>query len=626
MTAAKVGPLTQAELQRIWESAVDAGFSQPLEQAGEGNGFEVYTQAWAMGARVSQAIDETTQSMFVLPWSGQSAPPASGGVAATVILSLARTKLLDKALVLAEGTFVEEQIVDWGDGGGVTVLTGRRYLLTENAVFPPGQQGPILVSAEAERIGTGYNNPFPGTIVAIDQPGTRYTNVDGTVRGSNYPGGVVGPTVLARAFLDALDESDAFIPQHQGQYVQFTVGANAGKAFRALAWFPPNLSVSPPTGGTLEVALDQSVESFAGHFARTFVVGETLSLMNGASHSGYGVLLGMGAPGTSLVLTFWKTSGAAVTTVVGNTSGATATIDVELDNLDVALESFAAGWKVLDWVADWGLTCTNPASPAGGKHAMLDALGREKDIDRSPGEPDDAYRIRIAQLADVVSPNAIRRALNRAIPGVPWCFREAGLASYPGFFYQLFAGPGGGGDFYDYDWLQMTASATTGTFQNGERVTQTVGGIVASGVATIVTAAAPVVPGPPGASLMVGVAKVSGTFVVGTPIVGARSGATFTPSALFGGLLNANRFRVYFDYLDMRAYFYIGVPPLAAGEFGFSFDNYPTGAFDAAPYDDFFDGSPYLSARTYQAVYAAMEKVRAGGVSWRMLIETGPCP
>lgn len=217
MTTPKVGPLTQAELQTIWESATDRGFSEPLEQAGEGNGFEVYTQAWAQGARVSQAIDETTQSMYVLPWSGQSGPPASGGALATVSLTITRSKNVSLPLVLIAGTFVDEQIVDWGYPEGVPVLTGRRYQLTENAVFAPGQLGPITVGAEAERIGTGYNNPQPGTLVVLDQPGTGFNNVDATVRGVNYPGGVVTTSALARVFLDAIDEVDAFIPQHVGQ-------------------------------------------------------------------------------------------------------------------------------------------------------------------------------------------------------------------------------------------------------------------------------------------------------------------------------------------------------------------------------------------------------------------------
>lgn len=632
MTAPKTGPLTPAELQSIWESAVDKGFSDPLKKAGEGNGFEVYTQAWAQAERVSQAIDETTQSMFVLPWSGQSGPPASGGAFATVTLSLSRIKLLTKTLVLIAGTFVDEQITDWGEDGGVQVLTGRRYQLLEDAVFVPGNPGPILVQAEAERIGTGYNNPQPATLTLIEQPGTKFTNDEGTVRGVLYPvpsTTLLTPSLLSRVFLDAIDEADAFVPQHVGQYVAFVTGANAGNIYRAITWLPPNLSTAPQTGGSLELSLDASIVSFEGDFSTvaTFAVGETVQFFNGIAGTGYGVVLAVAMQGTSQVVAFRKLSGAAVTSIVGLSSGATATIDVILEDPNATAESLDAEWKILDWGLDWGLTCTNAASPSGGKHAMLDALGREKNIDRSPGEPDDAYRQRIAQLADVVSPNAIRRALNRVVPGLPWCFREAGQSNAPGFYYQLFSGPNGGGDFYDYDAI-VVSGAQTGTFLEGEPVVQTNGtGILAMGNALVTSAAATTVPGPPGAPTLYGVAHIRGTFIAGTtPLVGQRSGATIVPTTITGGLLNANRWRVYFSYLTMRAYFYVGVPQLTDGEFGFSFDNYPTGAFDAAPYEDFFDGYPYLSARTYQAVYAAMEKVRAGGVDWELYIERGPCP
>jgi hypothetical protein len=622
----KSGPLTQAELQSVWESAVDAQFSQPLEQAGEGGGFEVYTQAWAVMARVSQAIDASTQAMFVLPWSGQSGPPASGGAFATVTLVLSRTGLLDLPLVLIAGTLVEEQVVDWGYPTGVPVLTGRRYALTQTAVFLPGQQGPISVTAQAERIGTGYNNPMPGTLVVVDQPGTEFTNAEATVRGLNYPGGVVGPAAVQQALIDSIDEADAFVPQHVGQYLSFSAGANAGKVARAVAWSPP---VPPTTGGTLQLALEQSVASFAGHFTGTFQVGESLTLKSGASVTGYGVLEGVELVGGSCLLVFVKRSGSAVTTVVGNVSGASATIDVELVNLDLTPEvgnspGAGATWSVLDWVDDWGLTCTNPASPQGGLHAMLDALGREKNVDRSGGEPDSTYRQRVAQLADVVSPNAIRRTLNRTIPGIPWCFREAGQATYPGFFFADDV-TGKTGDFFDYDRVAVTG-VVTGAFLDGEPVRQIAGGIVATGHACVLAAAAPVVPGPPGASTLTGVAGVSGTFATGSPIVGLRSGASTTVTAVAGGLSNANRFRVMFSFLTMRAWFYVGVPPISAGEFGFAYDTHPFGAYDAAPYPDFYDGFPYLSALTYRAVYNAVEKVRAGGVGWTLYEETGPCP
>lgn len=632
MTAPKVGPLTQAELRTIWVGSVDKGFAQPLIQAGEGGGFEAYTQAWAQMERVSEAIDETTQSMFVLPWSGQSGDPASGGQLARVTLTLTRAKLLEHALVIAAGTFVDELIVDWGNGGGVPVKTGRRYQLSAPVVFVPGSKGPVTVAAQSERIGRGYNNPQPGTLTVVEQPGTGFTNIDGTVRGQLYPvpaTTALSPSLLSRAFLDCIDVADAFIPQHAGQYVQFVTGANAGKALRALNWFPPNLSVAPQTGGTLELALDQSILSFAGVFTTspTFAIGETLELFSGVDIVGYGIVLAVAMQGTSQVVTFRKVNGAAVDSIIGLTSGASAAVSVDLESLDVTAEFFDAEWKILDWVADWGLTCTNPASPTGGKQAMLDTLGREKGIDRSPAETDDQYRLRIAQLADVVSPNAIKRALNRTIPGIPWCFREAGQASAPGFFYQLFPGPDGGGDFYDYDAIVPTGSFG-GSFFPSEPVVQSTAA-VATGIALMTYAPAPVVPGPVGATgipSFYGIGRPRGTFQVGTAIVGQRSGHTLTPSAIGGGLANGNRWRVYFDFLSMRAFFYVGVPPLGEGEFGFAYDDYPTGAYDAAPYDDFYDGFPYLAARTYQAVFAAVEKVRAGGVGWQLYLETGPCP
>ena len=73
------GPLTAADLRAIWEGAVDKSYSLPLLRAGEGQGLEVYGQAWAQLARVALAIDRTTQQLYIQPWSGQSSEPASDG-------------------------------------------------------------------------------------------------------------------------------------------------------------------------------------------------------------------------------------------------------------------------------------------------------------------------------------------------------------------------------------------------------------------------------------------------------------------------------------------------------------------------------------------------------------------
>lgn len=52
---------------------------------------------------------------------------------------------------------------------------------------------------------------------------------------------------------------------------------------------------------------------------------------------------------------------------------------------------------------------------AGGKDAALDALGYDRNIARSPGEPDSLYRARIRALPDNISPDAFDRACKTAL-------------------------------------------------------------------------------------------------------------------------------------------------------------------------------------------------------------------
>ena len=61
--------------------------------------------------------------------------------------------------------------------------------------------------------------------------------------------------------------------------------------------------------------------------------------------------------------------------------------------------------------ADPTITATQVADASGGVTAFLDILGSDRGLDRARGETDATYRWRIRQLPDVVSPAAIRRAL-----------------------------------------------------------------------------------------------------------------------------------------------------------------------------------------------------------------------
>jgi hypothetical protein len=42
--------------------------------------------------------------------------------------------------------------------------------------------------------------------------------------------------------------------------------------------------------------------------------------------------------------------------------------------------------------------------------------------------------------------------------------------------------------------------------------------------------------------------------------------------------------------------------------------------------NDFYDGHPYGAAATYRQVFAAVDKIRAGGVGFTLYLATGPCP
>lgn len=51
----------------------------------------------------------------------------------------------------------------------------------------------------------------------------------------------------------------------------------------------------------------------------------------------------------------------------------------------------------------------------GGKLGFLDALGKDRGITRLPGEPDDAYRVRVRALPDTVTPDAISRVIKKLL-------------------------------------------------------------------------------------------------------------------------------------------------------------------------------------------------------------------
>src|SRR5690606_32898336 len=115
------GPLSREDLMALWKSVTDPAYHRPLLE-NEDSGVEFVEQAAEQFARVSKSIDTNTQAMFILPWSGQTAPPAGGAQHASVNLSVRRNNRFDDALVFREGVAVfEQRLNDWGPEGPVDV-------------------------------------------------------------------------------------------------------------------------------------------------------------------------------------------------------------------------------------------------------------------------------------------------------------------------------------------------------------------------------------------------------------------------------------------------------------------------------------------------------------------------
>lgn len=615
MTTPKTGALTFEDLREIWRGAVDESYSEPLERAGDGHGIEAFSQMWEVYERVSRAVDVTTQAMFILPWSGQTNPPSQGEAKATVTLTFQRTRLAEWPLRLAAGTiYVAHQVVDWGVDGGVDVLTGLRFVLLEDLVFNPGELGPFTVQAIAEKPGYSYNDPLPDTLINIPQVGGNFEN-DLASMSVVGPLALVSPSV-ASATVQAANQADMFVPEHVGQQVILVGGSNAGKVARIKNFYPPQPDLSLGSRVDLEIAQAVEGDTFVG----TFIDGEDVTFDNAGPVFAEGRVFSTRVQGGVQVMTYDVFRGdfslvtPGTTVITGIVSGATMTVRTRLRSELFVAETATAEWRILSWAGDWGLTVTNVTSPSGGRAGWLDELGAERNIHRAPGEGDDTYRKRVATPADVVTPNAVRRALTRALGAFPWCFREVGTDLLPGWFFDF--------DAFDYDSFQLPGALLSGVFDPNERVVleqydtgpllvKTVGyfGKIAGGFFTFVR-----VSNQPPSIIAPATHRVRGL----------SSGAIFdvTGSPVISVSVVNNRFRVLLDYASFRAYFLVGLPRLGIGEIGFAYDAGPMNAFDApVVFDGFPAGARVVYARTRQAI----DETRAGGVGFDLYLTDEAC-
>lgn len=117
------------------------------------------------------------------------------------------------------------------------------------------------------------------------------------------------------------------------------------------------------------------------------------------------------------------------------------TASAVLDGAALLFPDTLARAEVLEF-GDLGLTVEQPNDAVGGVDGILDAIGDERNMPRQLGETDEPYRLRLGNLADVVSPGAIQRIASSILSplGIVWRFIETrDPGTLIGFVYDFHA-------------------------------------------------------------------------------------------------------------------------------------------------------------------------------------------
>ncbi len=414
--------IPEDDLLALWISVTDPAYHRPL-LADESGKTAAVGAAVAIHRRVSETVEASTQSLYIRRWSGQTYDPARTARLADGFLDFSRTPT-DVFPAWLPVVFPPAQLLvdhvglDWSPDGPVEFLSGRRYQLTRLSSLGSGLLGPLRFPATAEKPGSSYNEPWPGTITRPFQPGSAFQN---TALSTQTPSAGVNWLVLSPS-------PDVLSAQQIGQYVLLSSPpAVAGQVRRVVGYLPP---FDSSTGGT--ALLDTLGVYRYGSLSGVFQIGEELQQ---ASSGARGLIVSDASGHLGVETTLGVFVAGAV---VGVSSGATASITQVVRESALPAASSVA-WQVLDWGLDVGLSVTNPQRFTGGRLPVLEELGAERQVYRASNEPEEVYRQRVATADDVVSPNALLRVANRILApyGGKACLREVGTDKLPGLFFDV---------------------------------------------------------------------------------------------------------------------------------------------------------------------------------------------
>lgn len=324
-------------------------------------------------------------------------------------------------------------------------------------------------------------------------------------------------------------------------------------------------------------------------------------------------------------------------------------------------ESGTISWRLLDWI-DLGFVVEDATPPTGGTDDHLYMLGDNRGIYRQPGETAEGFRKRGSTLQDVVSPNAINRAVNLELQDLgltglaidvqvqPLGNEEEG---YRGIFWDV--------DFWDYYTVPDLVSHGTARAVSLANISPLSGTLAVDGVALvagdIVLLTAQSTPSENGAWVVDAGAwsrdpdwgfggeaepfltriEEGGTYADTLWIAEGTPGDTIGVDDLAVTQVTDDQFPESKRYRllsrqEATGWFFVFVPPLGLDDSGIAYDMTGSeGVFDIGPefvgpaWDSFgWDTTTAEESSVYSSIYSSVLEKKAGFVGFTMILDEDP--
>lgn len=217
--------VSKEDLLALWRRDMDPEYTIPLENELDGRGLDVIAGLAAVIERASDAVQSSTQAMYLKPHSAQLDLPASGAAVATGEIEIYRRQLLGGDIDLLAGDVL---VVKWQDTEGEWV-DGVDLEVVTNVTIPPAVIGPTPADVRTLRPGQQGNTPAGRVVVFVERgratvPLTQTTVALAEVEDTASVGG---------------DVPDMFTADMVGRYFRFADGPNASRpAYRIIGFTP----------------------------------------------------------------------------------------------------------------------------------------------------------------------------------------------------------------------------------------------------------------------------------------------------------------------------------------------------------------------------------------------------